>query len=51
MGLVKLGFISTKDHSSLHQNGPDITWVLFFFLKKKRNYYLIEICILAPISL
>jgi alpha-aminoadipic semialdehyde synthase len=29
MSLVNLGLISTKDHPSLHQNGPDITWIKF----------------------
>jgi len=25
-----LGLISTKEHPSLHQNGPEITWVIIF---------------------
>lgn len=29
LSLVKLGLISTKEHPSLHQNGPEITWRQF----------------------
>ena len=32
LGLVKLGLISTKEHPSLHQGGPDITWVNILIL-------------------